>query len=138
MRISTILLGPLLLSCAVGTAALAAGQASTSTTSQDGTAATKADNTRINARDKDGAASTPQKQTNAKADRELLAAVRKSVVNDKSLSVSAHNVKMLVADGAVTLRGPVASADEKTKVETLVKQVGGVSSVDNQLDVKAK
>lgn len=133
MRISTILLAPLLLSCTIGTAALAAGQASAP---QDNAA--KVDNTRVNARDRDGAASTPQKQTNAKADRELLAAVRKSVVNDKSLSVSAHNVKMLVADGAVTLRGPVASADEKSKVETLVKQVGGVSSVDNQLDITSK
>lgn len=124
MRISTTLLVPVLLSCLAGTAAQAAGQDA------------KPDNSGINARDKNGAAATPQKQSNAKADRELLAAVRKSVVHDKSLSTSAHNVKLLVADGAVTLRGPVASADEKTKVEALVKQVSGVTSVDNQLDVK--
>jgi osmotically-inducible protein OsmY len=132
MRISTVLLVPLLLSCTLGSAAMAAGQA------QDNASGARPDNTRVNARDKDGAASTPQKQSNAKADRELLAAVRKSVVNDKSLSVSAHNVKMMAADGAVTLRGPVASDDEKGKVEALVKQVSGVTSVDNQLDVKSK
>jgi osmotically-inducible protein OsmY len=124
MRISTTLLVPVLLSCLAGPTAFAAGQDA------------KPDNSAINARDKNGAASTPQKQSNAKADRELLAAVRKSVVHDKSLSTSAHNVKLMVADGAVTLRGPVASADEKTKVEALVKQVNGVTSVDNQLDVK--
>lgn len=48
----------------------------------------------------------------------------------------AHNVKILVEGGAVTLRGPVKSADEKAKVESLAKQVKGITTTDNQLDVK--
>ncbi len=97
-----------------------------------------ADNTNINERDKSGATVTPQDQTNNAADRELLAAVRRAVVDDKSLSTKAHNVKIMVQGGDATLRGPVDSAAEKSKVETLAKGVKGVKKVDNQLDVKAK
>jgi len=96
----------------------------------------KADSTRINERDRNHTGETAQSQSNAKGDRELLAAVRRSVVKDKSLSTMAHNVKILTNDGVVTLRGPVRSDDEKAKVEALVKQVAGVSSVQNNLDIK--
>ena len=48
----------------------------------------------------------------------------------------AHNVKILVEGGAVTLRGPVKSEEEKAKIETLAKQVPGITTTDNQLDVK--
>lgn len=96
-----------------------------------------ADNTAVNARDKDGAMATPQNQSNAEADRKLLAEIRRTVVKDKSLSTSAHNVKILVTNGAVLLRGPVKTDDEKARVETAVKQVAGIASVDNQLEVKA-
>lgn len=95
-----------------------------------------ADNTRMNDRDQGSTGDTAQAQSNAKGDRELLAAVRRSVVKDKSLSISAHNVKILAANGVVTLRGPVTSAEEKTKVEALAKQVAGVTSVQNNLDIK--
>ena len=95
-----------------------------------------ADNTSVNTRDRAGSAPTPQTQSNASADRELLAAVRRTVVKDKSLSTSAHNVKIVVADGGVTLRGPVRSDDEKARVEALTRRVAGVYRVDNQLDVQ--
>lgn len=103
-----------------------------------GPSTSNADNTKINMRDKTDAAETPPVQSNKKADTKLLADVRRAVTKDKSLSVNAHNIKILAASGAVTLRGPVESDDEKTKVDTLVKAVAGVTSVDNKLDVKAK
>ena len=62
--------------------------------------------------------------------------MRRVIVKDTSLSTSAHNVKLVAAQGSVTLRGPVKNADEKAKVEADVKAVSGVSSVDNQLDAK--
>ena len=68
----------------------------------------------------------------------MLAAVRRAVVRDKTLSTSAHNVKIVAKDGVVTLRGPVRSEDEKGKIEKLAQQVAGVASVENQLDVKTK
>jgi hyperosmotically inducible protein len=71
-------------------------------------------------------------------DRKLLAAVRKAVVGDKSLSRSAHNVKMTANGGVVTLRGSVPSEDEKKKIEQLAQGVSGVSNVENNLDVKAQ
>ncbi len=95
-----------------------------------------ADNSGVNARDRSAQTTTPFDQPNDKADIKLAAAVRHAIVKDKSLSMSAHNVKLVAAGGVVTLRGPVDSADEKAKVESVVKGVSGVSSVDNQLDVK--
>jgi len=96
-----------------------------------------ADNTGMNERDRSGATQTPQDQSNAAADRELLAAVRREIVDDDALSTSAHNIKILVKDGVVTLRGPVSNADEKSKIETLAHQVQGVASVENELDINS-
>lgn len=95
-----------------------------------------ADSTRMNERDRGNTEETAQSQMLGKGDRELLAAVRRSVVKDKSLSTMAHNIKILASNGVVTLRGPVKSTDEKSRVEALVKQVAGVSSVQNNLDIK--
>ena len=97
-----------------------------------------ADNSGVNVRDRGTATETPQKQSNAEADRKLLAAVRRAVVGDKALSTSGHNVKIVVKAGVVTLRGPVKSDEEKTSIQKLAQQVAGVTSVDNQLDVKSK
>jgi hyperosmotically inducible protein len=99
-------------------------------------AATKPNDTAINSRDRSSQTLTPMNQPNDKADIKLAAAVRRTIVKDKSLSMSAHNVKSIVANGVVTLRGPVANADEKSKIESDVRAVSGVSRVDNQLDVK--
>ncbi len=100
------------------------------------TATPDADNTRMNKADQKNTQPTAQNQSNEKADRELAAAVRKAIVRDKSLSTNAHNVKVIAKDGTVTLRGPVRSDDEKTKVSQLTRQVKGVSNVDDQLLVK--
>jgi len=97
--------------------------------------AAKADNTKVNKRDR-ADTKTAFDQPNDKADIKVAAAVRKAIVGDDSLSTSAHNVKLIAAKGVVTLRGPVKSADEKSKVESLAKNVDGVTSVDNQLDIK--
>ena len=126
------------LGCASAAAADRPADSATKTPAAQGQTTPRADNTGINVRDKSGATQTPQKQTNSEADRKLLAAVRRAVVGDKTLSKSAHNVKIVSKDGVVTLRGPVRSEDEKGKVEKLAQQVAGVASVENQLDVKTK
>jgi hypothetical protein len=77
-----------------------------------------------------------REQTSRSRDRNLIAAVRRAVVRDKSLSTSAHNIKIVAKNGVVTLRGPVRSAEEKSKLEQLAQQVAGVSGVTNQLAVK--
>jgi hyperosmotically inducible periplasmic protein len=72
-------------------------------------------------------------QPNASVD--LVAQVRKAIVGDDNLSMQAHNVKVVVDHGVVTLRGPVASASEKARVGQLAAGVRGVTRVDNQLDI---
>ena len=100
-----------------------------------GTTAQDADNTRVNQRDRNDT-TKPTDQPNDKADIQTAAAVRKAIENDKSLSTSAHNVKLIASNGVVTLRGPVSSAQEKAKIEQIVANVSGVSRVDNNLDIK--
>ncbi len=90
----------------------------------------------MNQRDRSSSTVTPVDQPNDKADIKLAAAVRRAIVKDKSLSMTAHNVKLVAAGGVVTLRGPVQSADEKARLESLVRGVSGVSRVDDQLDIK--
>jgi hyperosmotically inducible protein len=99
-------------------------------------ASASADNTKINARDKSADTIKPTDQPNNSVDIKLAAAVRQAIVNDKGLSITAHNVKLVAANGVVTLRGPVNSQGEKGKVGQCVAAVAGVSKVDNELDVK--
>ena len=59
-------------------------------------------------------------------------------MNEKTLSNSAHNVKIVVLNGTVNLRGPVNNEREKRKVEELSNRVAGVTNIANQLDIKTK
>lgn len=109
-----------------------------SSSAMKGVATKDADNTDLNTRDKDGDTLTPQKQTNSDSDIEVLAAVRRAIVDDSNLSTAAHNVKIMVVKGVVTLRGPVKSANEKAQVEKLTRKVAGVLKIDNRLDIDTK
>jgi osmotically-inducible protein OsmY len=94
-----------------------------------------ADDTGRNARDSDGKTLTSGDQSNSKNDVEITRQVRRAIVKDDSLSTSAHNVKIITNGGVVTLRGPVASTEEKTMVAKKAEKINGVSKVDNQLEV---
>jgi osmotically-inducible protein OsmY len=99
-------------------------------------ASASADNTKMNERDKSPETIKPTDQPNDSVDIKLAAAVRQAIVNDKALSSTAHNVKLIAANGVVTLRGPVKSQSEKDHVGQRVAGVTGVSKVENQLDVE--
>jgi osmotically-inducible protein OsmY len=81
---------------------------------------------------------TADQQKMNKADRELTQKIRKSVVSDKSLSISAHNVKIISQDGAVTLKGEVKSDDEKKSIEDKANQIAGAGKVTSELTVASK
>jgi len=49
----------------------------------------------------------------------------------------AKNVKVISANGDVTLRGPVKTKKEKSRVAARAKAIAGVDRVDNQLEVKS-
>lgn len=95
----------------------------------------RADNTDVNERDRSATAKTPLDQSNTQADLDITQAIRKAVVGDKALSFNAKNVKIITEAGRVTLRGPVASADERVKVVSFAKQASGVVAVDDQLEI---
>ena len=120
--------------------ATASAMMSFGATAQDNPAApvasASADNTKMNERDKSPETIKPTDQPNNSVDIKLAAAVRQAIVNDKALSTTAHNVKLVAANGVVTLRGPVNSEGEKEKVGQCAAGVAGVSKVDNLLDVK--
>ncbi|MBV8732450.1 MAG: BON domain-containing protein [Acidobacteriia bacterium] len=96
-----------------------------------------ADNTKVNSRDRAGNAPTADQAKNNLSDRDLMQKIRKSVVDDKSLSTYAHNVKIIAQNGKVTLKGPVRSEEEKRSVEQKAADVAGSGNVANQLTIKA-
>jgi osmotically-inducible protein OsmY len=93
-------------------------------------------NTGKNERDRSGETATSGDQSNSQEDVKITAAIRRAVVGDKSLSMTAKNVKIITADGTVTLRGPVNNDAEKTKIAELAQSAAGNAKIDNQLEVK--
>src|SRR5579863_7930726 len=83
-------------------------------------------------------APTADQQKESKADRELAAKIRKSVVDDKSLSTYAHNVKVIVQEGAVTLKGPVRSEQERRAVQAKAQQFTEASAIHDEMTVAPK
>lgn len=98
----------------------------------------KPDNTAQNYGDARKESPTPQVQSEKKADIAKLQSIRKALINDKSLSSSAKNVKVVVINGTVTLRGVVDSATEKAKVASAAKQYADDSKVLDELEVNSK
>ena len=125
---------------AITSGLLLAGSAYTqqtpSTSDQDKANTKPADNTGKNAQDRSDDALTSGDQKNSKEDVDLTRKIRRAITKTDGLSVNAKNVKIITKEGKVTLRGPVKSADEKEQIVKIAKETEGVSSVDNQLEVK--
>jgi len=95
------------------------------------------DDSAVNERDRSGETKTPMDQSNSPEDLKITQAIRQAIMKDESLSMTAKNVKIITADGRVTLRGPVNSGEEKASIEKLAKATAGEKNVENQLEVKA-
>ena len=98
-------------------------------------AQTPADNTKANAKDRSKGAVTADQQKENAGDRDIASRIRQSIVSEKSLSTYAHNVKVIVRDGRVTLKGPVRSKDERETVEAKAIEVAGAGHVTNQITI---
>jgi hyperosmotically inducible protein len=96
-----------------------------------------ADNTKANKQPQNQSGATADNAANSKTDLQLMKEIRRAVVKDKTLSTTAHNVKIVAKDGRVTLKGPVTSEDEKKAVEQKAAQVAGAQNITNELTVKA-
>jgi hyperosmotically inducible protein len=104
-------------------------------TNQDAPA--PADNTKTNQRDQNPNEATADQQKENRSDRDITQQIRKAIVNDKSLSTYAHNVKIVTQDGQVTLKGPVRSEEEKKAIEEKASEIVG-DKVTSELAVKPK
>lgn len=85
---------------------------------------------------KDQTTQTADNQSNAKADRDTTARIRKDLMADKSLSSYAHNVKIVTVNGTVTLKGPVKSEDEKAKIAQIAGNTVSADKISNEITVK--
>ena len=94
------------------------------------------DNTAINERDRSGETKTSGDQSNSSADLKITQAIRQALMKDSELSTTAKNIKIITANGQVTLRGPVKTAQEKAKVDQVARSAAGGAKIDDQLDVK--
>jgi hyperosmotically inducible protein len=91
------------------------------------------DNTNENKGDGQKGATTADQQSMNPADRDLTRKIRASIVDDKSLSTYAHNIKIITQDGKVTLKGPVRTETEKAAVEAKAAAVAGDTNVTSEM-----
>jgi hyperosmotically inducible protein len=96
----------------------------------------KADNSATNERDRSGETKTSGDQSNSSADLKITQAVRQALMKDSELSTTAKNIKIITANGQVTLRGPVKTEQEKAKIDQIARSAAGGAQIDDQLDVK--
>jgi hyperosmotically inducible protein len=95
-----------------------------------------ADNTGRNVRDRQSDRLTPIQQGSSEPDVEMTRNIRREILNQKNLSVNARNVKVITANGRVTLRGPVNTEEEKRVISEIAARMAQPANVDNQLEVK--
>lgn len=100
------------------------------------TPALQPDNTQINMRDRNADEATADQQQENEADRTMTQMIRQSVMEDKSLSSYAQNIKIISQDGVVTLKGPVSSENEKRIIlEKSVAVTGNTDKVIDQISI---
>jgi hyperosmotically inducible protein len=102
--------------------------------------AQSADNSKLNAAPNNSSdpSSIADGQKNDALDLKLTQTIRQSVMADQSLSVDAHNVKIVSVNGYVVLNGVVRSDSEKASVEAKAVQVAGADKVKDALKVAPK
>jgi hyperosmotically inducible protein len=95
------------------------------------------DNTDVNVQDRRRETlTTSGDQSERAADRTLTQRILQAIVADESLSTTAKNVKIIMLNGVVTLRGPVHSLQEKGSIAATAQHIAGTKNVDNQLEIK--
>jgi osmotically-inducible protein OsmY len=114
---------------------VSAAEASKPVSEPSGASSANADNTAKNTRDRENATLTPDDQGKSKSDLETTRNIRRALMKSDALSMTAKNIKIITVDGKVTLRGPVKTQQERDLINQIAQQQG-VSSLDNQLEVK--
>jgi len=76
--------------------------------------------------------------TTSTADREVAQRIRQSLVADTTLSTGAKNVTIDADDDSVTLRGSVATEQERAAVAAKAKQAAPDKTIANELVVASR
>lgn len=79
---------------------------------------------------------TPFDQSETRSDRQLTQQLRRALMQDDSLSLTAKNVKIVTRDGRIMLNGQVLSERERNSVQRWAEQLAGAQNVDNQLEIR--
>jgi hyperosmotically inducible periplasmic protein len=93
------------------------------------------DNTKSNKQDPSDRNQTADKQMNNSTDVDVTHRIRRSVMADKNLSAYGHNVKIVSANGTVTLNGVVRTDAEKAEIGKKAASVVGKDHVVNEIKV---
>ena len=141
MTRTTLILAACLVTAAIGAAAYSRDPVSTTETTSGRLASPTNDDpeiseTKLNERDRSGAAVTPLDQSSSPADLVMVQEIRRAVVSDDTLSVTAKNAQIVTSSGIVVLRGSVQTARERESLWSKAAAVAGPEKVVNLLDVK--
>ncbi len=98
-------------------------------------ASPNADNTAINVRDKTAGEATADQAKNNPSDRAVMQKIRQEIIEDKSLSTYAQNLKIIAQNGKVTLKGPVQSDEERKKLREIAYNVAGGTNVKDEMSI---
>lgn len=95
----------------------------------------KADNSAINARDKSVYELTAQDQSTTRQATDTTRSIRIELTRDSDLSVYAKNVKIIVVNDLITLKGPVKSEAERMKILRTASRLAPNYKIDNQIEI---
>lgn len=76
------------------------------------------------------------KKSEAAKDMEISSRIRADIMNDKTLSPNANNIKITTTEGKVTLKGLVRSEDEKNSLLKHAQAVVGELNVSNEMTIQ--
>lgn len=95
----------------------------------------KADNTAVNVRDQSVLELTAQDQPTSARATETTRLIRAELTTDPTLSTYAKNVKIIVIDDLITLKGPVNSDAERMKIMRTANNLAPGYKIENQIQV---
>ena len=81
------------------------------------------------------AVTAEQQATATETDVEVTRQIRERLTKDDGLSIKAKNVLIVTQGTTVRLQGPVATATESKKIESVAKEFAGSLSIINNITV---
>ena len=96
---------------------------------------TKPDNSAVNQRDQSVTEVTAQNQSTALPAFETTRKIRAELTTDANLSTYAKNIKVIVVNDLITLKGPVTSEAERIKIARVANNIAPEYKIENQIQV---